>query len=386
MFKKVCVIGEGLTSLIVTRMLLELDLKVDLISENYHKKKNHSNRALAISQSNIKYLDYLNIFEGKRNYKWNVYEISLFSVKENYNKNKIFNFNNKTKPLFIMIKNHDLHLILKEKLKNSSLLQIYSQKKARIVMRKIITNKNKYAESQYGLILNCDSRNILNKKFFSKQIKKKYPATAVISTLRHKKICNNVASQFFMPQGPLAFLPLSNDATSVVWSIKNNYLSSNKKENDNFFKNEIKKVTNNHLKEINFSRINEYDLNFLISREYYHKNILNFGEGLHQIHPLAGQGLNMVIRDIKTLSGILKRNIELGLDLTPVLLKDFSEASKSYNFLFAKSIDLAEKYFSIKNELFSKLSDKLIKSVNKNFFLKDFLVNVADKGIDRLNY
>ena len=84
--------------------------------------------------------------------------------------------------------------------------------------------------------------------------------------------------------------------------------------------------------------------------------------------------------------GILKKNIELGLDLTPVLLKDFSEASKSYNFLFAKSIDLAEKYFSIKNELFSKLSDKLIKSVNKNFFLKDFLVNVADKGIDRLNY
>ena len=135
-----------------------------------------------------------------------------------------------------------------------------------------------------------------------------------------------------------------------------------------------------------YIRINEYDLNFLISREYYHKNILNFGEGLHQIHPLAGQGLNMVIRDIKTLSGILKKNIELGLDLTPVLLKDFSEASKSYNFLFAKSIDLAEKYFSIKNELFSKLSDKLIKSVNKNFFLKDFLVNVADKGIDRLNY
>ena len=39
MFKKVCVIGGGLTSLIVTRMLLELDLKVDLISENYHKKK-----------------------------------------------------------------------------------------------------------------------------------------------------------------------------------------------------------------------------------------------------------------------------------------------------------------------------------------------------------
>ena len=123
-------------------------------------------------------------------------------------------------------------------------------------------------------------------------------------------------------------------------------LDLDKKDNYEFFKDKVKKITINSLKEINFSEISEHNLNFLISREYYYKNILNFGEGLHQIHPLAGQGLNMTIRDIKTLHTIIKRNIEVGLDLSPAILDDFSKTSKSYNFLFVSSVTvciLAEK-------------------------------------------
>ena len=49
----------------------------------------------------------------------------------------------------------------------------------------------------------------------------------------------------------------------------------------------------------NIEEINNFDLKFLNLREYYHNNILAFGELLHKIHPLAGQGFNMTIRDIK---------------------------------------------------------------------------------------
>ena len=69
----------------------------------------------------------------------------------------------------------------------------------------------------------------------------------------------------------------------------------------------------------------------------------------------------MTIRDIKTLHTIIKRNIELGLDLSPAILDDFSKTSKSYNFLFAKGIDLTEWCFSNDNKIFSKFSDELIK-------------------------
>ncbi len=386
MFKKVCVIGEGVTSLIITKMLLELDLQVDLISQSYEIKKRYHNRALAISHSNMEYLDRLNIFKKKTYTKWNVNGINLFNCKEKSTGSKIFDFYDKIKPLFIMVKNYDLDNILKEELKNNKLLQIYSNKKAGNIIKKIVTNKKKYNKSKYSIIFNCDSHNILNKKFFSKKIKKSYFATSFTSFIGHQKTYNKVASQFFMPQGPLAFLPLSEKETSAVWSINNKYLFANKRDNYEFFKNKIKKITLNGLKEISFSEINEHNLNFLISREYYYENILNFGEGLHQIHPLAGQGLNMTIRDIKTLHTILKKNIELGLDLSSAILADFSKTSKSYNFLFAKGIDLTERYFSNNNKILSRFSDKLIKNANKNYFIKNFLIKVADKGIDKFNY
>ena len=50
-------------------------------------------------------------------------------------------------------------------------------------------------------------------------------------------------------------------------------------------------------------------------RNYYHKNILAFGELIHKIHPLAGQGFNMTIRDIKILLEIIQNKIDLGLPI-----------------------------------------------------------------------
>ena len=55
MYKKICVIGEGITSLIVTRVLLDLNLEIDLVSESFFSNKKYDNRSLAISYSNFKY-------------------------------------------------------------------------------------------------------------------------------------------------------------------------------------------------------------------------------------------------------------------------------------------------------------------------------------------
>ena len=58
-------------------------------------------------------------------------------------------------------------------------------------------------------------------------------------------------------------------------------------------------------------------------RNYYNKNILCFGDNIHKVHPLAGQGLNMALRDIKIFSELIDKKIELGLPLDQSILKDF---------------------------------------------------------------
>ena len=64
-------------------------------------------------------------------------------------------------------------------------------------------------------------------------------------------------------------------------------------------------------------------------RSYYNKNILAFGDLLHRIHPLAGQGFNMTIRDIKILIGLIQKKIDLGLPIDSSINKEFENKTKT---------------------------------------------------------
>ena len=64
-----------------------------------------------------------------------------------------------------------------------------------------------------------------------------------------------------------------------------------------------------------FGKFEKFKLNFSVVRNYYHKQVMILGDGLHKIHPLAGQGFNMTLRDIKILSKIINNRIDLGLEI-----------------------------------------------------------------------
>ena len=174
---------------------------------------------------------------------------------------------------------------------------------------KLIASKNLSFIKKYDLIINCDPLNIITKKFFNKKFSKKYNSNAYTTIISHKKIINNVAVQIFTKKGPLAFLPISNTQTSVVYSIPNN-INKVKENIEKLIRNQNTKYK---IKQI--EKINNYELGFLNLRVYYYKNILAFGDLLHKIHPLAGQGFNMTIRDIKILLNIIKKKIDVGLPL-----------------------------------------------------------------------
>ena len=74
--------------------------------------------------------------------------------------------------------------------------------------------------NKYKLIISSDSTHPFTKKFFSKKIEKNYNSYAYTSTIIHKKIKNHTAFQNFTNNGPIAFLPISDTETSVVYSIK----------------------------------------------------------------------------------------------------------------------------------------------------------------------
>ena len=117
-------------------------------------------------------------------------------------------------------------------------------------------------------------------------------------------------------------------------------------------------------------------------RNYYYKNILAFGDLLHRIHPLAGQGFNMTIRDINILIQIIKQKIDLGLPIDSTVNSQFENKLKHKNFIFSNGIDLIHEFFNFERKFDNNLISKSVKVLGKNTYINKFFTQIADKGIN----
>ena len=360
----ICIIGDGLTSLSLAKSLTNKKINVHF----YHKNKIEnlsSSRTIGISKNNLEFFR-KKIHKIPKKFFWKIKKIEIYSEK--LEKENLLKFENNKNNLFYMIKNNELYLsLMNEVTKNK-----YFKKKK-------LKNKLIYKdllEKNYDLIINCDSHNSLSNKFFSKKINKTYDNLAYTTILKHKKIQNNIATQIFTKSGPIAFLPISNTETSVVCSLD----TKNKKYKDSevlylISKNNPKYQTKKILKLSNFK------LSASHLRNYYHENILAFGDLLHRIHPLAGQGFNMTIRDIKTLSEIIQKKIDLGMQLDSSILNDFEKKTKNKNFLFSNSVDFIYEIFNFDKQIKNKSFNNILKTIGKNKRLTNYVINLADKGL-----
>ena len=356
---KVCIIGDGLVSLTLANMLAKKELSIDILSTK--KNNNDKLRTLGISKSNM---DYLNdeILDIKK-ISWNIKKIKVFTEK-NSNK-EILKFNNDNNSIFSIIKNFELQKLLNNELKKKKTVKV-----------KNLKNYQDIIKQEYKLIINCNPNHQITKKFFSKKIKKNYNSYAYSTIINHKKVINNnIAFQNFTNNGPIAFLPISETATSVVYSLRD----KNKKTNLDI-KNLIKKYNPNY----SITKIHNFNRFELISshlRKYYKENILAFGDLLHKIHPLAGQGFNMTLRDIKILLDIIKSRLNLGLQIDNSINEEFEKKLKYKNLIFSSGVDLLHEFFNLESKVTNDILSKSIQFLGKNPSMNRIFSKIADKGI-----
>tara|TARA_B100001063_G_C16738636_1_gene543484 strand:- start:711 stop:1781 length:1071 start_codon:yes stop_codon:yes gene_type:complete len=354
---KVSILGNGLTSLTLAKLLTNQGIKVDIFLGKKFKKFNKI-QTLGISKSNIDFFNQ-NILNINK-FLWKIDRIEIYN--ENLKNEKILDFESKTKSLFSIIRNFDIYNYLLKDTKKNKLIKFKKE-----------INCNNLKRNNYKLIFNCDSQHSISKKFFNKKIKKNYNSFAHISILKHKKIIkNNVASQIFTKNGPLAFLPISSTQTSVVYSAKG-------KKNVNF--DYLIKKYNTKYK---ISKIYEplsFELKSSNLRSYYHGNIIAFGDLLHKLHPLAGQGFNMTLRDLKKILELINFKKDHGLEIDTSICSDFEKNTKSNNYLFSNGIDFIYEFFNFENKLNTIKLSKLIKYLGKKKLINNFFTKFADNGI-----
>ena len=359
----VCIIGDGLSSLSLAKNLINKKINVHIYQKNKINNLS-SNRTIGISKNNFEFFkkEVQDIPEKKI---WKIKKIEIYSEK--LKNKKIINFEKNKNNLFFIIKNDKLYKLLNKKLLRSKFYK-----------RKIIKSNNFYKkllkENKYDLIINCDPKNFIGKKYFLKAIVKKYNNLAYTTILKHKKLENKIAIQIFTKYGPIAFLPTSNIETSVVYSLDNNMYDEKKiidlikKYNPKFT---IKKI----------SKLEKFELKSSNLRHYYYNNVLAFGDCLHKIHPFAGQGFNMTIRDIKVISKIIQNRIDLGIQLDSLILEEFEKKTKHTNFIFSNGIDFIYKFFNFNEKVKSQKLNNVLKFLGKNKTLNNIFVKYADTGL-----
>ena len=355
---RVCIFGNSLSGLTLAKALVNQKIYVDQIGQNESYKVDKT-RTIGISWSNVEFFNKKIININK--ILWKLKKIEIYS--DNLKNEKLLNFEKNNEFLFSIVKNYKLIAILEKDLSKNK------------YFRKIKLKKKFTSFDNYSLVINTDYNNSITKKYFNKKIEKKYNSFAYTTILEHENIINNTATQIFTKFGPLAFLPTSNNETSVVYSVDKTSLKKNLDINELIYKYNFKY----RIKKI--QKINNVDLKSIILRSYCHNNILAFGDLTHKIHPLAGQGFNMTLRDIINLTKLIEKKLHLGLPLDKSINKEFEEMSKHKNYIYASGIDLIYEFFNIERKFKNKILSKTVKIIGANFEINKILTKFADRGI-----
>ena len=390
--QKVCIIGGGLTGLITALVLSKLNLHIDLITGS--KEVNiKSNRTTAISQDNYNFLKKLKIIDSSQVDFWPCSAMQLYTKNKNIKPEEIFKMNKDKKSeekILYVINNSQIIKNLNKNIKKTKSINVKSEKNVSDIVSNGLLKSLKFKNldsSKYNLVIICTggSSNILIKNTQSEELKHSYDEWAVTAVVQHDLFKNDTVRQIFLDDEIFAFLPISNNKTSIVWTIKKSLLKNfyNNNKNNNFLRKKINEYSKIFLKKPRLSSKIEYrDLNFMIRNKCYVNRVLLFGDSLHLAHPLAGQGFNMILRDLIILEKTLEQKLNLGLDIGSLdVLKEFSDEITPRNFVYSIGIDLLRKTFSINDKSFKSLRNYIISNLNKNNFAKDFTYNIANRGL-----
>ena len=364
--QRICIVGNGLSGLMTALVLDKVPgIEINLIAKK--DTKNVDKRTTAISDTNYKFLKQ-NITNLEQKLFWPSKKIELFYETP------------KDKINFINLKetNSNLMYVFENDKIKSLLLRNISKNKIKLIQKDV---KNLDELKNYDLIILCigTESKIYDNITRIRSIKKDYKEIAITGYVKHNFKSINT-SQFFLKEGPLAILPFSKNYFSFVWSVKKNFFVNNSKIIFSLIKKKLIEILEKK-QDIIISNIQSFPITLHLRRQYHRKNILILGEGLHTIHPLAGQGFNLVLRDIKKLKEIIDYYSRLGISLkNSYALDDFYDSRKPENIIMSLGVDATHTFFK-QNKYLDPLKEIILKNIKNNDKLKKFSKLISNRGL-----
>ncbi len=143
----------------------------------------------------------------------------------------------------------------------------------------------------------------------------KYDQTAVVCTVAHQRPHDGVAHEYFLPSGPFAMLPLTENRCNIVWTEKPAIAEALKAMSEQDFLAELRARFGDHLGAVTMAGPRfAYPLSLQIAEKLIAPRTALIGDAAHGVHPIAGQGLNVGLRDVAALAECIVDAVRVGLE------------------------------------------------------------------------
>ncbi len=355
------IVGGGLIGSLAGLHLKKKGYKVLVVDKNI--KFSNDRRTLAVNANSKDFLKSLDIWNNLKN---KPQKINKIIIKDSINKAPLI-FENKKEEMGNVIFNNELLLKATNQLKASgSIIEVSDLDISQLYENKIIKIKNKKYFFNH-IILS------IGKKFNENNLIKKYslPSShqAYVGFFKHSIDHHQTAYEIFTERGPLAVLPSPDtrkNSSTFIYSTKD-------KLSDTAIFNLLRKNFNSTHGDIELIKtVNQFSISPHLSKDLSKKYFL-IGDTLRSIHPVAGQGWNLGIKDIQTLS-LLLDNKKLGHEN---LVKKYSQLRLIESTGYLSFTTLINLLYENQNPLSNLIIKSVFNSLKKFNFLRDSFIKQA---------
>ncbi len=186
-----------------------------------------------------------------------------------------------------------------------------------------------------------------------------YGQTSLVTAVEHERPHGGTAQQFFMPEGPLAILPLPGNRSSIVWSETDANAAVIQALPDAEYLDALRPRVGDYLGALTLAGERfTYPLSLSLADRYAMARLVLVGDAAHGVHPVAGQGLNLGLRDVGALAEVLVLAARRGEDIgaLDVLLR-YQRWRRFDTTTMALGMDMVNRLFSNDNPLLRGLRD-----------------------------
>lgn len=369
----IIIIGGGLVGNLLHLMLESKGFSIN----QFEKTSKLKNRTFALTPSSVDWLKSLGL---PSKFFDSLNDISSMKIFDSTLSNSVtFESDDIAKPAIAFMANEkDFNEAIEKTFKKRKTIEeipkdyVIKNKQDQVIIE---TSKERYKSS---IIIACDGVNSLaREKIEIKSTKHDFNQTAITFQLKVKLDNQNEAKQFFLKESILAILPIKKDLVSIVWSCNSQFYKKINSFDEKSIEDELNLTIGDFYKDIKVvSKIESFPLTMNRVESFFKDRVLLVGDAAHFIHPLAGQGLNLGIRDIITLEKIIDKKGYADIGLKGFLRK--YERARKEDVAQMGFLTLGLNWiFSNKSSILRRIVGKGMSMLDKSKLLKKQLIKKA---------